>query len=183
VTPEDYEAFALNQAGVERCKAVNRTDPGSPGDQPGHITLYPVHADGSDLSSLERTDLADTFLATEKVVGATVHVQPVPRVNVTVAITVEATADAPGSLATDVQAAITAALAPSAFAFDALEAGKFARVAPTSLTIFQVSAAVDDLPGVNRVTAVTVNGGASPVSLPTPLSLPNLTAPATVTVV
>jgi hypothetical protein len=112
-----------------------------------------------------------------------VHVQPVPRVNVTVAITVEATADAPGSLATDVQAAITAALAPSAFAFDALEAGKFARVAPTSLTIFQVSAAVDDLPGVNRVTDVTVNGGASPVSLPTPLSLPNLTAPATVTVV
>ncbi len=183
VTPEDYEAFALNQAGVERCKAVNRTDPGSPGDQPGHITLYPVHADGSDLSSLERTALANTFLATEKVVGATVHVAPVPRVNVTVAITVEATADAPGSLATDVQAAITAALAPSAFAFDALEAGKFARIAPTSLTIFQVSAAVDDLPGVNRVTAVTVNGGSAAVSLPAPLSLPNLTAPASVTVV
>ncbi len=182
VTPDDYEAFALNTAGVERCKAVNRTDPGNAGDQPGHITLYPVHADGSDLSSLERTALADTFDATEKVVGATVHVAPVPRVNVTVAITVEATADAPGSLSTDVASAITAALAPSAFAYDKLAAGRFAKVAPTSLTVFQVAAAVDDLPGVARVISVTVNGGTSAVALPAPLSLPNLTATPTVTV-
>jgi len=181
VTPDDYEAFALNQSGVERCKAVNRTDPDNPGDQPGHITLFPVHADGTDLSSGDRTALAATFAAIEKVVGATVHVAAVPRVDVTVAITVEQTADAPGSLATDVAAAITTALSPARFALDPLAAGRFAKIAPASLTVYQVAAAVDDLPGVARVLAVTVNGGTTPVTLAAPLSLPNLTATPTVT--
>lgn len=181
VTPDDYEAFAVGQPGVERCKAINRADPDHPGDQPGHLTLYPVHADGTDLSSGDRAALAATFTAIEKVVGATVHVAAVPRVNVTVAITVEQTADAPGSLATDVAAAITAALSPARFALDPLAAGRFAKIAPASLTVFQVAAAVDDLPGVARVIAVTVNGGTTPVTLAGPLSLPNLTATPTVT--
>jgi Baseplate J-like protein len=186
ITPDDYAAFATDVAAVGRAYAVNRYDPANPGvDSAGHLTVIVMGEDGLNLSSGDKDTVDDYLNSIDRPLNVTTHVADPDRVNVTAAATVRATADADtADVQARAQAAIQAAIDPATFAADADRAfaGGFADTIPTELTIFDVSAAIDDLEGVAKVLAVTINGGEDPVALPGPLSIPQLSATPTVTV-
>lgn len=183
VTPADYAALALDQPEYVTALALNRYDPASPGtDSPGHMTIVGRNDAGDAVSPANKSGLVAFFASIEMPLSVTVHAADVAYVNVTVAITVKAAADAdPATVETNVQAAITALLDKASFDVDEKEPGRWSKIRSTEVTVFDIAAAVDDLAGVVKVTSVTINGGDS-VALPAPVSLPNLTAPPTVTV-
>lgn len=185
ITPSDHAAFATDVAVVARAVAINRLDPASPGvDTPGDLALYIVDAAGDPLSAPDKTTVSDYFTALERPLNVVLHLADPDYVTVTVAATVRATADADQTdLQTRVADAITARVDKATWDADPAAPGGWAKVRATQLSVFDVSAAIDDIDGVASVESVTLNGGTAPVALPAPVSIPTLTAAPTVTVV
>lgn len=179
VTPDDYAAFALDVPAVARCLAVNLYDPGPPldTDAPGHIALLPIDSAGNALSAPNKTILQAYFDAIEKPLSATVHILDRDTVDTTVTVTVRPLEDAgPTDLQARVAAAITALLDKATFDADPAQPGGFAKPRKTELTIFDITASIDDLTGLAAVVDVTISAGdGERVALPAPLTLPNLT--------
>lgn len=186
ISPSDHAAFATDVAAVGRAVALNRYDPSFPlADSPGHMGLVMVHADGSDLSGPEEDEVQAYFDSIERALNVTLHMLSPARVSVAVAATVvsDGTID-DDVLEASVVAAIVAASSPANWDADADEPGGFkkAQARHTELTVFDISAAIDDLEGLAAVTDVTLNGDTDPIALPAPVSLPELSGAPTVTI-
>jgi hypothetical protein len=139
---------------------------------------------GGDLAAGDKTALSDYFAALERALNVSLHLADPERVPVTIAATVRAEAGADQAALEDaVAAALTERVNPDTFDVDSKAPGGWARVRATELTVFDLSAAIDDLDGLASVVSITINGDTAPVALPAPVSLPDLTAPPTVTVV
>jgi hypothetical protein len=184
ITPADHAAFATDVAVVARSAAVNRFDPADPlADSLGHITLYNVDAAGADLSSTDKGTVSDYFAAIERPLNVVIHLADPTRVPVTIAATVRAAAGTdPADLEARVADALTARVDPATFDADPSAPGGWAKVRSSELTIFDLSAAIDDLEGLPSVVEITINGATDPVAMPGPVSLPDLTGPPVVTV-
>lgn len=184
ITPSDHAAFATDLTVVERAAAVNLLNPADPGvESTGHITLYPVDANGDALGPTDVDALIALFASIDRPLNVTVHVEAPTYVDVTVAVTVRAAAaDAATDLEGRVQAAIESLIDKATWDADPAAPGGWAQVRSTALTIFDVSAAIDDLDDVLAVTAVSLNGAGDPVPLPAPVSIPVLTGTPTVTI-
>lgn len=184
ITPSDHAAFALDVPVVARAVAINRYDPSAPtADSLGHMTLYLQAALGLLLSPVDKDAVNDYFAAVERPLNVVLHLEDPAAVDVTVAATVRAKAGVDhDDLAARVSDALSARLDKATFDADPAAPGGWAKDRSAELTVFDLSAAIDDLDGLAAVVEVTINGGVAPVALPGPVSLPNLTAPPTVTV-
>jgi hypothetical protein len=185
ITPADHAAFATDVPVVARAVAINRFDPADPtADSLGHLTLILVDLAGADLSDPDKTVVSDYFASIERPLNVALHFEDPGRVPVTIAATVRAGANVDhDDLAARVSAALTGRVDPATFDADESAPGGWARVRSSELTVFDLSAAIDDLEGLVGVVEITINGDVVPVDLPGPVSLPQLTAPPTVTVV
>jgi hypothetical protein len=184
ITPADHAAFATDVAAVARAAAVNRMDPSQPGvDAPGHLTLYLQAAPGDPLDSTAKDTVTDYFAAIERPLNVLLHLADPVEVPVTIAAAVRA---APGVDPDDLEARVAAALSDrvdrAKWDADASAPGGWARVRSTELSVFDLSAAIDDLEGLVQILSITINGGVDSVALPGPVSIPSLTAAPAVTV-
>lgn len=189
VITDDYADAALDVAGVDRAVAVRllnaETYPTTPAST-GHVTIFGVDSAGNNLAAGVKTAIVAAMQGTDRPQSVTVHTAD-PTSNsltITASIRLDVGADQPSTVAA-VQAALNAAYAKSTWGRDDSKPGKWRTPTTTSertITTFDVAAIIDDIPGVNAVTAVTVNGGASLV-MTGYVPLPSLTGTPAITVV
>lgn len=177
ITAADHAAFATDVAGVARATAVNLLDPAHPGvDTTGHITIFAVDAEGAALSGPVATALQSYFDSIDRPLNVTVHVEPPTFVALTITATIRLADDAPAGTAAAAEDAISARLDKAQWDADPSADGGWAAIRATHITIFDVAAAIDDIEGIVGVETVTINGGSTPVALPAPVALPNVTS-------
>lgn len=183
ITPADYAAFALDLPIVGRAFAVNRFDPDDPlEDSLGHITLFPLDPAGALLTAPGKLELAAYFASFENPLSSVLHIADLAFVDVAPEATIKVAPDAdPAAASAAAATAITDRLDPAVFDADDRQPGGWAAVRSEEVTVYDVTAAIDDLPGLEKVTDVEVNGGER-VALPGPVSLPRLSAPPVITV-
>jgi hypothetical protein len=171
VTPAHFTAAAIEEAYVARAFTVDRYDPAQnpPTNRDGHVTVVAAGPAGVPLSAANKA-LLDAKLEAGALSILDVHLADPTISTVTVQTTITLTA---GATAATVQAAAVAALDayldPASWPFAA------------AVYINELIALVDRVPGVDRVTALTVNGSGGTVTLPGAGPLVDL-ASATVTV-
>lgn len=188
VITDDYADTAVDHPLVSRAVAVRLLDADNPTDPPaatGHVTVYVVDTAGADLSEVIRNEVRDSMSGEDRPQAVTVHVRNPTRTNVTFAVSVRLTAEADVAATTAaIQAAIANTFSAATYGLDEDSAGRWRAprtTAERTINAYDVAAAIDDIPGITKIEAVTVNGGAS-VTLTGWAPLPTLTAPATVTV-
>jgi len=188
IVTDDYADTALDNPNVGAAVAVRLLNLDAPTDPPvagGHVTVFVKGFAGENLSAPVKAAVLDSMMGTDRPLAVTVHVGDPTRTNITIAVSIRlaANADHDATIAA-VQAAIASAYDPASYGLDADAPGRWrvpATTAERTITSYDVAAVIDDVEGVGRVVSVTVNGGAS-VTLNGWAPLPNLTAPAAVTV-
>jgi hypothetical protein len=189
IVTDDYADTALDHPSVGRAVAVRLLDLANPTTPPaagGHVTVFVAGYAGENLSQPIKDEVTASMMGTDRPLAVTVHVGDPTRTAVTVAVSIRLAlgADNPATVQA-VKDAVAAAFAPAAYGLDPDAPGRWrvpATTAARTINTFDIAAIVDDVEGVGRVEAITINGGAS-VTLTGWAPLPNLTAPATVTVV
>jgi hypothetical protein len=188
VITDDYADTAIEHPNVGRAMAVRLLNaevyPATPASG-GHVTVFVAGYAGEVLSSGIKTEVLDSMMGEDRPLKVDVHVGDPTYTNMTVAVTItlDADADSPATVLA-VQAAIDEYLDPALYGYDETAPGRWRP--PTSTTErtvneYDIAGVVQDVAGVKKVTAATINGSAS-VALNGWAPLPNLTAPATVTV-
>lgn len=149
VLPRHFVSAALERPEVSRAFAIDNYDPGaggSPGDHAGHVTVA-VYGDGAELTSGERTVIEGVFDATAQA-NLAVHVVSPTLTSVPVTTSV---VGVPGYTEAGIQSAVTDALAdyfsPESWGW--------------SQTVYrnELIALISNVPGVERVTTLTVPAG------------------------
>jgi hypothetical protein len=188
IVTDDYADTALDNPSVGRAVAVRLLNLDAPTDPPaagGHVTVFIVSPTGALLPQAVKDAVAASMMGDDRPLAVFVHIGDATFTNVTIAASIRLAlgADHDATIAA-VQAAIAAAYSPASFGLDDNAPGRWrvpGTTAERTITAYDVAAVIDDVPGVARVAAVTVNGGAS-VTLSGWAPLPVLTGPAAVTV-
>lgn len=165
VVPRHFEALIDEDPRVGRVLVVDLWDgsavpPGDPGDNPGHITAAVIAPDGSDLGP---GDLTDLEAIAEQLAAAMldVHVLNIitDEVDVVAVVNILPGYDETVTL-TNVQTTVREYVDPLSWpANEPLRHNEFVSV-------------IDQVPGVNYVVSVTVNGSGGDVALSSPLAVP-----------
>jgi hypothetical protein len=149
------------------------------------VTVFIADDAGLNLPQPVKDEVEASMMGDDRPLSVTVHVGDPTRTDITIAVSIRLDVGADhDATVTAVQDAITAAYGPANYGLDPDAPGRWRVPATTperTITAYDVAGVIDDVEGVGRVSAVTVNGGAS-VTLTGWAPLPNLTAPATVTV-
>ena len=168
ITTQDFAGAALDHPLVARAMAVNLLDPVTttyPGvlDDEGHITVFPVTAQGTALVAGDKATLLTALAAGDGPLNVSVHVADPTVTVVDVGVTVQA---APGvaaaGLAAAVQAAVSRLLDPAVWGFDRATPGRWrapATAEDRTVRDYDVAAVAASVPGVVGVDACTLNGG------------------------
>lgn len=189
VITDDYADTALDTPGVARAVAVrllnNEVYPATPAT-PGYVTVFLADANGAPVSAGIKTDVINSMQGTDRPQAVTVLAADPTVNNLTIAasITLKLGADQTATV-TAVQTALENAYSPANYGFDSDAPGNWSPPTTTeqrTIRTFDVAAVIDDVDGVDAVTDVTINGGAS-VVLTGWAPLPTLTATPTITVV
>lgn len=188
IVTDDYADTALDHPAVGSAMAVRLLDLDNPTDPPaagGHVTVFTRDAAGAANTAADKAEVLALMQGTDRPLGVTVHIGDPTVTNLTVAVSIRLStgADEPATVAA-VQAAIDTAYDPATFGIDDDAPGRWRpprNDAERTINAYDVASVIDDLPGVEKIEAVTINGAAS-VTLNGWAPLPNLTAPATVTV-
>lgn len=165
VVVSHFTTAALEDPSVAAALSLDLFDPtagsGVPGDHPGHITVAVLGDGGTPLSGPAKTALAAS-LQERAVAILEVHVIDVVIDVVDVATTVVAI---PGATFADVDDAVDAAIAayldPLAWTFG------------DTVYLNELISLIDQVPGVQRVVSVTLDGLAADYALSDPAALPD----------
>ena len=186
VTVADYAELARDVPGVSRAWAVNVYDPSAPGTvSPGHLTIVGLQADGGTLTPTLETALTDYLDVAERPLSVELHTLNPVWASITVVATVRlaqvsitdlgtpvlADPDAVTSLA---EGAVASLLDPAKWDVDPNAPGGWSLIPARELTIFDVAEVIEQVPGVSHVATCLVNGGTAPISLPEPMTMPDL---------
>lgn len=167
VVPAHFEAAALEDSAVGRALVIDVWDPTSgddPGENPGHITVCVLGADGLVLSAPAKAAL-ETSMEDRAVATLDVHVVDALIDDVDVAVTVTLFAGYEPDLVEDaVTSALDAYLNPLTW-----QAGDTVR-------LNELIALVDRVEGVDHVLTVLINGVASDLVMTSARSLPDADA-------
>lgn len=168
----DITALATTVSGVQRALGKDQYNPAAP-TVPAEktITVIPVNASGALLTAGQKTALAAQFAATREVNFVFNIIDPT---YTNIALSVTVTRDSSYSSAA-IQAAAVAALTAL------IDPAKWGTVSgdlhtwseKTTLTSFDVSAALGRVPGVTAITAVSINGSPTSATLTGPGALPS----------
>lgn len=170
LTPDDYADAALEVPGVHRVLALNRHDPGNPGDHPGHLTIVAADAAGNGVSAATQAAIVEHLSTPPRILGVQLHTQDPEQVVLDVRVIADA---ADGYTHNEMVDAITDALTEAfnkaTWAADPSVPGGW-NPTKTQVTIFDVAAVIDDLPQVATVNTIELAAAGSPVST-TPVAL------------
>lgn len=157
----DFEALARRDLEVERAMAIDNFVPPSTTGVEGAVTVALVSVDGTAVSSAARTRV-ETALEADRVLNLDVHVIDPTYTNVDVAFTaiIHAGYDAAATI-DEAEQAVRDFLNPARWGLPA-EGDQDAWINETTIYRNDLLWAVRDVPGVRRVTALTlgVSGGA-----------------------
>lgn len=162
VTPAHFEAAALEDPAVGRALVLDVWDGsgGSPGDDPGHVTVCVLGEDGTLLSAPEKAAL-EASMEDRTVATLDVHVLDAVIDNVDVATTVTLLDGYESDLVEDaVTSAIEAYLNPLTWR------------AGATVLLNELIALIDRVEGVDHVTTVLINGVAGNLALSSARALP-----------
>lgn len=163
VVPRHFEAAALEDSAVGRALVIDVWDGsgGAPGDDPGHITVCVLGADGTLLSAPAKAAL-EASMEDRAVATLDVHVIDAVIDAVDVAVTVTVLDGYEPDLVEDaVTTALDAYLDPLAW-----RAGDTVR-------LYEVVSLVDRVEGVDHVLTALINGVAADLALSGPQALPD----------
>jgi hypothetical protein len=182
IVTDDYADTALDNPNVAAAVAVRLLDLDNPTDPPaagGHVTVFVKGFAGEDLPLAVKDEVLDSMMGIDRPLAVTVHVGDFERTDVTVAVifTLAEGADHDATVGL-VESTIAGALDPAAYGADDEAPGKHRAprdAAEREINRYDIVALIDDLPGVEKITNVTVNG-ASAVTLAGWAPVPNLTS-------
>lgn len=184
VTADDYAAAALDQPEVDRAVAVNLLDinnppaPDTPPSSVGHITIFPVTADGLPLTGPSLAQLIASYSTEDRPLGVQVHIGEPTYTDLVVHVAVRFTDDAdPDTVIAAVEAAITEYLNPATWGLDEDLGGRWhlpTHAIDRPLREYDISAVAQSVEGVAGVVAATING-TDVVDMPGWAPLPRLT--------
>lgn len=163
VTPSHFESAALEDSSVGRALVIDVWDGagGSPGDDPGHVTVAVLGADGTLLSAPAKAAL-EASMEDRAVATLNVHVIDATIDPVDIAVTVTVLDGYEPALVEDaVTSALDAYLNPLAW-----RSGDTVR-------LYEVIALVDRVEGVDHVLTVLINGAAANFALSSAAALPD----------
>lgn len=164
VVPRQFVAYALSQSGVSAALALDLYNPaggGSPGDNPGYMTVAVLGPNGTTLSAPAKATLQAAMQAQAigilqvSVIDATIVTVPVA----TKVVPVQG-ADFP-TVQTAVQDAINTYLDPLSWSFGA------------TIYLNEMISLIDQVAGVDRVVNVTINGSAADYAITGIAALPD----------
>lgn len=185
ILPLDFALLAVDVDGVHRAMALDGYDPvGGTFGNVRTVTVVVQDAAGQPVAGSVRTAV-DALLQADREVGFVVNVIDPVYATLTVAATVVKSPDAVSAqVGADVQAALAAFLAPQSWGGPVGEGDVTTWASQPTVYRNQLIAVAGGVPGVVRVSALTINGGTADVTLAggVPHALPNLSAPPTVTV-
>jgi hypothetical protein len=189
IVTDDYADTALDDPSVAAAMAVRLLNaeayPGPPNSE-GFVKIFTRDAAGQPSAPGVDTNVIALMQGEDRPLGVTVTHGDPTYTDITIAVSIRLTvgADEDATVAA-AQAAVSAAYDPAAYDFDPDAPGNWRPPVTTedrTINAFDVAGLIDDLEGIAKVVAVTINGGAS-VVLDGWAPLPNLTAPPTITVV
>lgn len=164
VTPAQFVAYALSQSGVSAAMGLDQYNPSgghSPGDDPGYMTVAVLGPGGTTLSTGAKSTLQAAMQA-QAIAILQVSVIDATIVTVPVATKVVPVAGVDFSVVTtSVQQAITAYLDPLSWTFGA------------TIYLNEMISLIDQVPGVDRVVNVTLNGAATDYAITGIAALPD----------
>lgn len=164
VVPRHFQAAALERPEVEVALAIDLYDPtqaGVPGDHVGHITVA-VLGENATALSIAAKDAIETDLEAGAVGMLDVHVMDATVVSVPVAATVVAADGADSAIVTaNIQEAVANYLDPLAWSFGG------------TVYLNEMISLIDQVEGVSRVVAVTINAVAADYVLTGVAALPD----------
>ena len=174
-TVADTAAAATDVPGVARALAINFYNPATPDTPaPGHVTVVALEEDGMDVSS----DIADDVIAAlagpeDRLLQVVPHVAPSTPFTVAVAfeITTRAGRDGPTVLAA-AEDGVRAYLDRGQWGYDEDAGGLW--TAQSTIFYLEVAQAIQEVEGVDKVTALTINGGETNLVMPGIAPLPDV---------
>lgn len=189
IMTDDYADTALDHPAVDSAVAVRLLDLDDPEDPPasgGHVTIFVRGNGGGNVSDPDKEEVRLSMMGEDRPLAVTAHIGNPTRTDITIATSIRlATGADEAATVAAVQAAIATAYDDAVFGIDEDAPGRWR--APRSadeatINEYDVVRVIDDIPGLAKIESVTINGVSS-VTLDGWAPLPNLTAPATVTVV
>lgn len=189
IVTDDYADTAIDDPNVAAAMAVRLLNdevyPGPPASD-GYVTVFTRGSDGLPVAAAIKDEVVASMMGEDRPLGVTVLAADATYTPLTIALSYRLATGADEDATTAaVSAAITSAYDPAVYAIDEDAPGRWRAPITTedrTITQYDVAALVDDLDGVSKVTAVTINGGDSAV-LDGWAPLPQLTGPPTITVV
>lgn len=182
ILPDDFAVLAQDVAGVWRAVAIDLYDPANPSVQtPRAVSVAAVDVNGAAVSVAVK-DAVKAYLEQRREANFRVFTIDPTYTTVNVAVTVTAK---PGAVLSEVDAAVEAALAsylsPATWGIPADgDARDWVNV--PAVYYLEVATVVNNVEGVDRITALTLNGGTADVALAGKAPLPQVgTVAATVT--
>lgn len=164
VRAEDLAALARGVAGVHRAYGIDLYDPGAPGTPSERTaTVFPVDEAGQPVSAGIKANL-DNYLQDLREVNFIVHVADPTYTAITINYTVVADAGTtPSTLQTDINVTLAAYLSPATWGSTAADPQAW-QPAP-AVRFLDVARVIGSVAGVAYVSALTINGGTSDVTL------------------
>lgn len=189
VTVADFQAAALDTPGVARCLAINLLDPANPAvTSPGHITLFPLAANGNAVTGASVTPptagsvaaqlLADVSGPSDRLLQVAVHIGT-PSINtfpITFSATVRPGADGPATISAAETAAETY-LSKTDWGRDEDAAGLWRPL--STVHYLEVAQVIQEVPGIDVLVDLVIDGGRVDRPLTGTAPLPNVTATGT----
>jgi hypothetical protein len=166
IVTDDYADTAIDDPAVGAAVAVRLLDLTAPTDPPaagGHVTVFVKGFAGEDLPVEVKDRVEALMMGDDRPLAVTVHVGDFERTDVSIAVifTLAEGADHDATVQL-VEDTITGALDPAAYGGDDDAPGRHRPprdATEREINRYDVVALIDDLPGVEKITNVTVNGG------------------------
>jgi uncharacterized phage protein gp47/JayE len=165
ILPGDFATLAKRISGVDRATAINGYDPGDDStDNERMITVVVVDEDGQPVSAPTKAEV-DAYLTSLREVNFIVYVED--PIYTTVDVTFTAVAHAgwdPAEVETAAEAAISDFLSPATWGRSP-EGDPSAWTNETTVRYLEVATILNNVEGLNYLTALTVDGGTTDVTL------------------
>lgn len=165
ILPRDFEVLSRRVAGVERALALDLYDPDTETyDNERMVTVAVVDENGLALSS-DVKDEVDALLEAQREINFIVHIidPTFTAIDVTATVKVYETFD-PDAVAGDVEAALAQYLSPANWGRPPFGESA-AWIQQTVVRYQEIVTLINNIPGVNHYTALTVEGGTADITL------------------
>lgn len=165
IVTDDYADTALDHPAVEGAVAVRLLNLDAPTDPPaagGHVTVFVRGPLGANVATDDKEEVRLSMQGEDRPLAVTVHIGDPTRTDIVIAVSVRLAADADEeATVAAVTAALTAAYDDATYGLDEDAPGRWRAprtTAERTINRFDVTSVIDDIPGLSKIEAATING-------------------------